>query len=204
MAQTDMALNVCKQQLANMNRNKNRKGQYAPHKPILLLSVIDLVEMGKITSDTVELTPLLCKTFKTLWDRHVPNGIQFNPDITKPFFHLSSEPFWHLIPKGCMGHLNVAEEAQVATLPEPSYTLKYMRENYDCARMDHSLFVFMKDHDSRVALRRVLHSLLADTDIDTTLHGKATTIQLKVSGNLNVQGDLLMSKSKKTVKQSAA
>lgn len=199
-----MALNICKQQIANMNRNKNRNGQYAPHKPILLLSIIDLVELGKITSEVVELTPLLCKTFKELWDRHVPHGIQFIPDITKPFFHLSSEPFWHLVPAGGMAHLSVAEEQQEEHLPTPQYTLKYMRESYECARMDHSLFLFMRDHDSRVALRNVLHALLLGPDVDTTFHGKTTTLKLNVRGNLNIKGDLMMKQSKKTVKQSVA
>lgn len=204
MAQTDNALNLCKQQIAGMNRNKNRKGEYAPHKPILLLSIIDLVEVGKITSDLVELTPLLCKTFKELWDRYVPNGIQFNPDITKPFFHLSSEPFWQLVPRGGMGCLSAAEGEPEDHLPEPRYTLKYMRENYECARMDHSLFLFMKDHDSRVVLRQVLHALLADSTFDTTFSGKTTAFRLNVHGNLTVRGDLMMNRSKKTVKQSAA
>lgn len=204
MAQTDNALNLCKQQIAGMKRNKNRKGQYAPHKPILLLSIIDLVEVGRITSDTVELTPLLCQKFKELWDRYVPNGIQFNPDITKPFFHLSSEPFWRLVPRGCMGYLTAAESDPKERLPEPQYTQKYMRENYECARMDHSLFLFMQDHDSRVALRQVLHALLADNTIDTTFSGKTTTLRLNVHGNLTVRGDLMMNRSKKTVKQSVA
>ncbi len=200
-----MALNMYKQQLANMNRNKNRKGQYAPHKPILLLSIIEQVEMGQIATCRVKLTPVLCKKFKELWDRHVPNGIQFNPDITKPFFHLSREPFWHLVPKGSMGNMNVAEDSgEDEKMPVPQYTLKYMRETFEYAEMDHTLFLLMQAHDSRVELRNILHALLIDTKIHPTFNGKATTLNLAIKGDLHLNGDLLMKKSKKIVKQSVA
>lgn len=204
MEKTDMALTICMEQLASITRNKNKKGQFAPHKPVLLLSIIDLVETGKISSEIVELSDQLCKKFKEVWDRHVPNAIQFNPDITKPFFHLSSEPFWQLIPTCESGILNVAEENGEQNLPTPQYTMKYMQSMYEYAKMDRSLFLFMKDHDSRIKLRQVLYALLMNTELHTTFHGKTTMLKLDVKGDLSIFGDLLTKNSHKTVKQSAA
>jgi len=53
----------------------------APHKPLLLLSVLDLFEQGETTSNLIELTP------------------DSRGDLTLPFYYLRSEGFWHLLPK---------------------------------------------------------------------------------------------------------
>jgi predicted restriction endonuclease len=44
----------------------------APHKPLLLLSVLDLFEQGRITTNLIELTPDLGEMFTRFWTRIVP------------------------------------------------------------------------------------------------------------------------------------
>lgn len=69
------------------------KGQ-APHKPFLLLSILDRIEQGAIQDNKVELTQDLTDTFFTYW-----NAIMGENKITTialPFFHMKSEPFWEL------------------------------------------------------------------------------------------------------------
>jgi len=69
----------------------------APHKPLLLLAVLDSISQGAIKNNLIELTPDLCETFTLYWARVMPPDQRGN--IAMPFYHLSSEGFWHLIPK---------------------------------------------------------------------------------------------------------
>ena len=49
---------------SNLHRNK-LKGEIAPHKPIMLLSVMDLIEAGFITSNKIEFSEMLEERFKS-------------------------------------------------------------------------------------------------------------------------------------------
>ena len=71
----------------------------APHKPLLLLAVLDLVHRDVIatpfidvTADLVELNEL----FNLYWRRVVALGQ--TSSIAFPFSRLSREPFWELVP----------------------------------------------------------------------------------------------------------
>ncbi len=48
----------------------------APHKPILLLSVLDLFAQGRITANLIEITPELGELFAAYWSKVMPpNGV---------------------------------------------------------------------------------------------------------------------------------
>ena len=66
----------------------------APHKPILLLSVIEAFAKGKITENQLELSETLNRTFLKNWS--YLGSPCHNPDIARPFFHMKSGKFWHL------------------------------------------------------------------------------------------------------------
>lgn len=69
----------------------------APHKPILLLAIFKLYEIGLITSNRIEITPDLVSQFNSIWSKLVRS--QHNPNFSLPFFHMKTEPFWKLIGK---------------------------------------------------------------------------------------------------------
>ncbi len=72
----------------------------APHKPILLLSVIDLFEKGILSDNHIYILPELVAAFKSNWSKLVVTN--HFPIFAMPFYHMSSEPFWKLIPNiGC-------------------------------------------------------------------------------------------------------
>lgn len=73
------------------------KGRKAPHKAVLLLAIIDLVESNVIRCPQIELTDELVKRFREVWRRYLGQSAIFTPDITKPFFHMQHEPFWRLV-----------------------------------------------------------------------------------------------------------
>jgi putative restriction endonuclease len=69
----------------------------APHKPILLLSVLDLFAQGRISINLIEITPELGELFAVYWSKVMPPERRGN--LALPFFHLRSSGFWHLAPQ---------------------------------------------------------------------------------------------------------
>jgi putative restriction endonuclease len=68
----------------------------APHKPVLLLAVLQGVEAGWITENRIELSPELVGAFKSFWRALVATG--HSPLVAQPFFYMRGEKFWHHVP----------------------------------------------------------------------------------------------------------
>lgn len=71
----------------------------APHKPLLLLAVLDLVARGVITTPFIAVTGDLTELnelFNLYWRRIIPLGQ--TSSIAFPFSRLHNEPFWELVP----------------------------------------------------------------------------------------------------------
>lgn len=71
----------------------------APHKPVLLLSIIELIEKGLVERNAINVNSHLEGTFKENWQLLVPT--LHHADFTQPFFYLQSEKvarsqFWFL------------------------------------------------------------------------------------------------------------
>lgn len=82
--------------LKNLNTDKSNPWPYevsnqAPHKPFLLLSVVDGIEQGWIPDNDIELSPQLREAFFRYWDGIMGDR---STKISTPFIHLSNEPFW--------------------------------------------------------------------------------------------------------------
>lgn len=65
----------------------------APHKPLLLLSLIDMAERGEITQRAFTRTPGLVLRFKS-YGALVTERWPTRLDLSMPFYHLSSQQFW--------------------------------------------------------------------------------------------------------------
>jgi putative restriction endonuclease len=68
------------------------KGGPAPHKPLLLLVVLELAEQGLLGKE-LALTPELAFRFYSYWNVVAHRRTQ-KPDIRLPFYHLKSDGFW--------------------------------------------------------------------------------------------------------------
>ncbi len=82
------------------NLRRDYKNGGAPHKPILLLSIIQAFQQRIFTSNEISIIPEIVGLFKSNWKQLVTS----NHDclFTLPFFHMNTEPFWTLVPnKGC-------------------------------------------------------------------------------------------------------
>ncbi len=66
---------------ARLRTNRNRKvwsgitADQAPHKPLLLLCVLDLLDSGEVPSNLIEITDDLTELFASYWERVLPLGI---------------------------------------------------------------------------------------------------------------------------------
>lgn len=75
------------------NLRVDRSRGVAPHKPLLLLAVADLIEEGDLTKPLLPLTGELTFRFIAYWSI-VANRRPQRPDIRLPFFHLSGDGCW--------------------------------------------------------------------------------------------------------------
>ena len=81
----------------NVNKDSttwdNRTYQLAPHKPILLLSIMDGIEIGWISEPRISLSSKqdLIETFFRYWNQVM--GKERITTMALPFYHMSSEPF---------------------------------------------------------------------------------------------------------------
>ncbi|MDQ3753525.1 MAG: HNH endonuclease, partial [Acidobacteriota bacterium] len=118
----------------------------APHKPLLLLAVLDSISQGAIKNNLIELTPDLCETFTLYWARVMPPDKR--GDISLPFFHLTSEGFWHLVPRP-------GKEAIVVASPR-FRSINELNEVALGAKLDDELFALLRVREWRDILRSVL------------------------------------------------
>lgn len=69
------------------------KERLAPHKPLLLLCVLELVEQDRLRGTRMTLTPDLALRFQSFW-RIVVSRWTTKPELRMPFHHLSTQGFW--------------------------------------------------------------------------------------------------------------
>jgi len=70
----------------NRDRRSSIIKNRAPYKPLLLLTVFDLIAQGEIKNNLIELPPEFCETFILYWSRIIPPERKSN--IAMPFFYL--------------------------------------------------------------------------------------------------------------------
>lgn len=134
---------------SNLHTNK-QKGKSAPHKAIMLLSVIDLISSQHITTNEIIYNEELEKCFLKNWKRYVKEVSIFKPKAGTPFWHLNSEPFWQLIPY----------EGGYATIVELQkgnpYSAATIHKYIKYAVIDKKLFLLLRDSSNRETLKRAL------------------------------------------------
>ncbi len=143
-------------QFAHLKRATGRKGLWteatkkrAPHKPILLLAVLDLVACGSINSSLIDVSDdlvELSELFNLYWRRVIPLGQ--TSSLAFPFSRLHNEPFWELIPQ-------TGKEITPAAVNNIS-SVSQLRKVAHGARIDKNLFFLMQQPEGRKSLRQTL------------------------------------------------
>ena len=76
----------------------DRSKGIAPHKPLLLLVLLEIVEEGELQGDALDLSPQLAFRFSQFWSIVAHRRSQ-RPDIRLPFFYLKSDGLWQTFAK---------------------------------------------------------------------------------------------------------
>jgi putative restriction endonuclease len=118
----------------------------APHKPLLLLAIMDLFVQGSISANLIEIIPDLGELFTLYWARVMPPDQRSN--LALPFFHLKSDGFWHLVPRP-------GKESFLAAVRQIR-SVNQLQETVLGARLDDELYALLCVEESRNLLRTVL------------------------------------------------
>lgn len=120
-------------------------GKKSPHKVCMLLAVMDLIQVGHISSNKIELNQLLKDRFTEHFKSFAQGKDKNTPE--NPFFHLRSEGFWHL---AC--HAGYDETT----------IRRYSSKAIAYAYLDDDLFEYMKSFIISNELKEALVSNLTD------------------------------------------
>ncbi len=155
-------------------------GSVAPHKPILLLSVIELIEQGLLRQNQIALSVELIAAFLKLWQQL--GSTTHNADIGMPFFHLRSDGFWHFKPNPGFVAL-LSSGAKVRTVGVLQQAVEY-------AYLDEELFELLQQPTSR--------NLLINTLLNHWFAGNTQQVQeiLRINAFAEFQQELLASGGK--------
>ena len=127
----------------------------APHKPILLLSILDLIEEGTIENNLIMPSPELGEIFLGYWSIVMP--LDKKGKIVYPFFYSRTESFWHLIPR------EGKEEILKSTRGISS--IYRLIEIITGAILDEDLFILLCNEKERNILRATLINTYFDISI---------------------------------------
>lgn len=130
----DLTVTALLARLARLKIDRAR-GDPAPHKPLLLLAVMDLIESGVIPSATVRLSAELTYQFLTYW-RVVAHRRKSAPDVRMPFHHMHGDRLW--------------EPLDAESKPSPDRKLTRF------VLISDVVFALLQDAESRDQARRVL------------------------------------------------
>lgn len=126
------------------------QGFKAPHKYVLMLSILSLIDRGTLEKNIVYLSNELEQSFKIAWDSNVGDNSIFQAKIDTPFWHMNSELFWTLY----------TSDGEEVPKGGKQYSLKKLREG--CfAKIDEDLWQVLLNPEMREALALVLKECIA-------------------------------------------
>ena len=130
----------------------NRQGMKAPHKAILLLTVISMIEDGDQVNRNIVYSDTLKEKFKNMWFEIIGESNVFHPDVAMPFWHLKNEKeIWSLI------LVNDSPETLAAlAISTPRSTQQAIRKYVKYAVLPEELFHLLEDPIARTSLVEVL------------------------------------------------
>ena len=96
----------------------NKARDNAPHKPLLLLVFLEIVEKGEFDGGSLPLTPELAYRFDTFFEV-VRNRRSARPDVRLPFHHLSTQGFWS--PRTLAGDVSKHRSITAYVVPDPDF-----------------------------------------------------------------------------------
>jgi len=142
------------EQLGHLHVDRSH-GPPAPHKPLMLLAILDLVEEGVIEQNYIEHAPRLIERFNHYWSVLDPVGFQARSWL--PFFHLRYDGFWVLSPQE-------GADQQLVTLRSPKSN-RQLHAVVSHAELTDEVWNLIQSEDVRKEMRSaLLASYFSDED----------------------------------------
>ena len=110
-------------------------------KPISIISLIDCISMLYLTENKFSVDNMQIKQQYEYYQKLYPESNI--PNISIPFYHMSSAPFYHLIWKS-------DEQQQIKGTP----SAKFLRDHLLYAKLDDKLWELLQDAESRELIKR--------------------------------------------------
>ena len=129
-----------KERIMNLRQAKIR-GEVIVAKPVLMLTLIDGIDLGVFTNNRFTLNEWLEERYLSLMRQYTRQSQFDKPtDISNPFWHLSTDGFWHL-------QLKAKEDR--STTPSKAW----LKEHVTFATFDEDLWVLLQSKECRTRLR---------------------------------------------------
>lgn len=129
----------------------------APHKPFLLLSVMDLIAQGIIIENFIEPSLDLLETFNNYWYSVMP--VESKTSMAHPFPRLQTDGFWQ----------RIANPGYDSEMDYNVTSMVKLREIYAGARIDDELFQYMSNPETREQLRAAVINTYFASEIKPAL-----------------------------------
>jgi len=150
------------EEFKDLSIDKARSDMYnanaAPHKPILLLSLMHLYEEGKVNLSNIDPESALARNSdvktlsRELW---AEMGYERTYDISKPFYYLKKEDFWNIKLKD--------DYSSPIPKNKKGPTQKDLKERIEKVYFDSELVTLLNDDDNR---ERLMKALLSGKNIE--------------------------------------
>jgi putative restriction endonuclease len=127
--------------LATLHRNSSRLHGPAPHKPILLLALLDEIQRGTYCDNLITVTADLVASFRAYWQALVSSD-HWSPRMEHPFRYMRHEGFWDFVRGG-----------EVVLPADKPYTLNQINADFDGVRIAPELWQLLQDRTALNALR---------------------------------------------------
>ncbi len=122
-------------------RQAKIRGEVIVAKPVLMLALIDGIESGVFTNNRFVLNEWLEEHYMKLMLQYTRQSQFDKPtEINNPFWHLSTDGFWHLQRK---------TKEEMSTTPSKAW----LKENVTYASFDDDLWVLLQNKEWRTRLR---------------------------------------------------
>lgn len=119
----------------------------APHKPVLLLALIELFAKQELNGSIITVSDALKRQFEETWHAHVKTRHKMN--LAMPFYHMNQEPFWRLVRRA-------NSDDAVFHNKNLMKSLTHLTANIEHAEIDPALCLHLQNAPDRNALRQFL------------------------------------------------